>query len=307
MLTKAKTKLGGFGASSFIWLACMLSILPDASFASTSPVSEDGSKWTSDDLNGPAHVVQGTSTNLRLAGNEWIEDQPNDAWIVRYDRAKVVIEKEWLHPIVKPPLPPKTFTCLARDPSGKIVQSFACNAEKSPIDEFRQVFLYNSKEHLAEQQMIHLDERPSLTSRKVYEYDGAGQRVAEHEYDAQGALRVSITLDRNEGKNTVTVYARSGEGVVWSKSRHLLDGLGHSIESLSLDADDQILSTYRRTYDSQGNWIEQISSGRGPDYRTVISYEYDRWQNWTQKTIQEIGAEGERRWVVRRIIEYFPD
>lgn len=284
MTARTETKLGGFGASWVIGIVCVLSIFPHAVFASTSPVSEDGLKWISIDLNGPVHVVRGKSSDLRQAGDEWIELEPHDEWVWTYDRAKLVLEREWIHPIVKPPLLPKTFTCFARDPSGKIVQSFACNAERSPIDEFRQVFLYNSKGYLAEQYMVYLGEIPSLASREVYEYEGTGQKIAEREYDAHGALKGLITFDRDLEKNTVTVYARTGEGELWSKSRHILDDKGRRIESVTLDTDDKILSTHRMTYDSYGNWIERTSSGRGPDLREVILYEYDHWRNWTKKT-----------------------
>lgn len=105
----------------------------------------------------------------------------------------------------------------------------------------------------------------------------------------------------------MTVYARSGEGVVWSKSRHLLDGMGRRIESISLGTNDQILSRSRMAYDSYGNWTERTSFGRGPDLREVVLYEYDRWGNWTKKTSHMIQAGTESRRIIRRTIEYFPD
>ncbi len=306
MRAQTKIKSGGVYASLLMWLACMVAVFPGTVLGSNSPVSDDGLKLTSDDLRGPVHVVRGRASDLRQAAGEWIEESPDQEWIWTYDRAKQIVEREWLRPIVKPPLLPKTYTCLARDPSDKIVQLFACNAQRSSIDDFRQVFLYNSAGHLAEQHMIHLEENPSLVSREVYEYEG-GQKVAEREYDAHGELKRLITIDHDLGRNAVTVYARSAEGDVWSKSRHLLDSMGRRIESMSLGPNDQILSRYRMAYDSHGNLTEQTSSGRGADVREVIMYEYDRWGNWTKKTTHTIEAGNESRRILRRTIEYFPD
>ncbi len=306
MTFQAKTT---FGVSRMPWLlgiACIITIFCDSLSSLADPVSVDGLRWTNNDLIGPVHMVRVTASDLYQTGNEWLEKSSDYEWVATYDRAKLVVEKEHLHPIVKPPLSPKTFTCLARDPNGKIVQAFACNPERSPIDDFRYVFLYNSDGQLAEQLMVHLDEIPSLERREVYEYE-AGQKVAEREYDSHGALKRLITIDRDSETNTLTVYAGTGEGDPWSKSRHILDSMGHRLESISLGPNDEILSRSRMAYDSHGNCTERISSGRGSEFREVILYEYDRWGNWTQKTSHTIQADTESRRITRRTIEYFPD
>mgnify|MGYP001222893588 CR=1 FL=1 len=288
------------GTIAILWILSM------GTSVGSSPVSQDGRKWTSNDLNGPVHVMRQQTTNFRQVGDEWIEEEPRDEYVSTYDRTKLVLEKEWLQPIL-PPLPQKTFTCFGRDPMGKIVQAFQCDASHSPIDGFREVFLYDSKGYLAEQQMIYLDEIPSRASREVYQYDETGLKVSEREYDAHGALTRVVTLERDPTKHALSVSARTGDGMLWSKSRHICDDKGRPIESVNLDPDDQILSTHRMTYDSYGNWIERTSSGQGLDLREVVVYEYDRWGNWTKKTSRVIGTGGESRWTIRRTIEYFPD
>jgi|CXWL01.1.fsa_nt_gi hypothetical protein len=87
----------------------------------------------------------------------------------------------------------------------------------------------------------------------------------------------------------------------------MLDSRGRTIEVVSFDQHDGVLSKTHMSYDDHGKRVERVGSGRGGNVREIDSYEYDERGNWTKKISRIIRTSGEERTVTRRAIEYYPD
>lgn len=269
-------------------------------------VTDDGMQWVSDDVVGSVYILHIQESTLYRKGGEWVEDEPNHHWILTFDRAKTYTETLHVKPIV-PGLDPRSSMCLIRDQNNRIVQSFHCDIEKRPIDNFKNLYLYDAQGRLVEDRVERLEGKRTPDVRNVYDYDSTGEKVAWRVYGSDGSLSTITTFSRDRARNLVTVQVQTATGEFKAKEIHRVDSLGRTIEVESFNLQGETVSKTHSSFNDHGKRVERIFSGRGGGVRELDSYEYDERGNWIKRTRQVFRPSGEERFVTNRVIEYYPE
>ncbi len=107
-------------------------------------------------------------------------------------------------------------------------------------------------------------------------------------YDSQGKMQKHQVTTLN-GKEAVREQVSYGDGGRVSRQRTRFDSQGRITETTFTDNRGDY-SRHVKNYDGKGNLVESSHYGKGDvqTQSTVLTYEFDKFGNWTQKTWWEV-------------------
>jgi len=174
---------------------------------------------------------------------------------------------------------------------------------------YKITYTHTPKERKTELRYFNKELKPTI--RKTYLYDAKGNHIDQLEYttDGQQDRRYTYTYDANGNMLTITGYKKDGAvsstttyqydsknrrtnylletpGYANSFRKFVYDDKGNMTEEFWYNGKGATDFRFVRSYDAQGNKIEETSyKGNGQLVGTTrYAYEYDKKGNWTKKT-----------------------
>jgi len=271
--------------------------------ANASGVSDDGLRWASDDFVGAVQKIKIIESSYHQSGSNWVENESDHEVLLTFNRDYTFSKEEHSKPLVLG-LNPERNLCFVRDEMNRIVRMFVCDDNRRPVDSFVELYVYDAKGQLIEEKR---EELGVIVHQDIYKYDSKGHKMAWHSYGKGGRLGSAVTFDYDTSKNLIRIEVQHSPGGVKNYETQMLDDLQRPIEIISKDQEGEVVAQTTFQYGAHGKWTKRISSGRGGDSQEIRMYEYDQRGNWIKRTSRLLDSGSEKRFVTRRIIEYFSE
>jgi hypothetical protein len=193
---------------------------------------------------------------------------------------------------------------------------------------YKILYSYNLKEKKADVSYFGKDDKPTI--KKTHILDAKGNMMEEIEYTREGTLdrRYAYTYDEKgnmtsmtgfkaDGKmssKTTWIYDSKGKLTDWtletpgyatSYKKFVHDEKGNMKEEIWYNGNKEITFRFVRSYDAQGNKIEELKYKDGDKLLDMSKwrYEYDKTGNWTKRT--QSTSDGADFHIEERTISYF--
>jgi hypothetical protein len=135
-------------------------------------------------------------------------------------------------------------------------------------------------------------------------YDANNNEIEHLTINPEGEMVMHRTHQYDSNNNMIESVEYDNLGVISFKQTFAYDKNNREIESKFYSALGEVMERVGRTYDNKGNALTYTSYKDNGDAKWTMTYtyDYDKHQNWTQKTDF---ADGKPAYITERLITYY--